>query len=239
MSTDDTTQWLRYEPTLISLADLTSLTRQRWQARRDDPKANHAVDPPAYGGCLDYTDCLIEAYEKARLDYMELRVGARMRAASHAFAAVRTSDAGIVLIDPTIRQNFPDYPDDCFIGTAAQLAQLIQQHGGPNALVPDHSSAAKHDRGHGHMPGMFREYYFQPEAGYSGGLSLLKGEYGEVSNKLEWAQQWGELGPFAPTFSRMYELEGVPADTSRPQCTYQDLLRGEPATARGAASGRQ
>lgn len=54
----------------------------------------------------------------------------------HAFLAVATSDAGIVVFDPTIRQFYPEYPEPYFLGSAEALCQYCTAQ--PRRILSDH-----------------------------------------------------------------------------------------------------
>ncbi len=216
---------INYEPQPVTLEELRALTRQLWDKRRNDPKADHTKDPPAYGGCTDYCNVISYGYYQKNVDYLELNTGYSLKGgasrSTHRFLAVATSDAGVVLVDPTIQQVFPDFKEDFFIGVSKELALLIKSHGGCRHVVDNYPLRENEN------PPDFQEYYFRPSAGCSQYLEHLNlcARDQALPESQGWVNQWSALGPFAPDFSGgYYTRHHLPAPTVKPP-TYSDLLK--------------
>lgn len=74
---------------------------------------------------------------------------------THVYMMAYTTDKGAVIIDPTIRQIYPDYSQPFFIGTADELREVIRQHGGPERPVLVEPSITPTPR--------VKDYYHHPE----------------------------------------------------------------------------
>jgi hypothetical protein len=82
--------------------------------------------------CDAFSDRYSELFFDRNIDHVELFKWA------HTCLAVHTSDEGIVVFDPTIRQFYPEYPMPYFLGPAPMLSNLIETHGGWHASIdPD------------------------------------------------------------------------------------------------------
>jgi len=105
-----------YHPTMAELRALIETPQDSpWQ----DMVNGRIIDK-----CDAFSDRYSDLFFKQNINHVELYKWA------HTCLAVHTCDKGIVIFDPTIRQFYPDYCSPYFLGSPAQLVDLIHAHGG-------------------------------------------------------------------------------------------------------------
>lgn len=110
-----------YRPSIDALRALIETPQHTpWEAVRDGRVVNQ---------CDRFCDLYSDFFADQMIDHVKIYKW------THSCLAVHTSDAGVVLFDPTIRQFYRDMSEPYFLDTAAALVRIIDAHGGPKHCI--------------------------------------------------------------------------------------------------------
>ena len=104
--------------------------------------------PPRPGGCDLYCEQIFPDLYREKVPCVIVATQ------FHVYLMAWTSDKGALIIDPTIRQIYHDYPQPFFIGTADELRGVIAQNGGPERPILSDWHKTKP---------RVKDYYYNPE----------------------------------------------------------------------------
>lgn len=115
-----------------SMAELRAIIESPLDTPWPEVEAGNVIDR-----CDEISDRYSAVFHARNIDHAELY------RYEHTYLAVHTSDAGIVVFDPTFRQFYPDHVEPpYFLGPATALASYINQQGGFDANInPDPADA--------------------------------------------------------------------------------------------------
>ena len=170
-----------YERRRDENADLTEEQIQHLGRIENTGEVPMWARPPRWGGCEWYSGHVASTL------YMSHNINAiDVFTRKHVFVMAETTDKGTVIIDPTIRQVFHDYPNKVFIGTPDELRALINAHGGPEALVV-HAPLTPRPR--------LKDYYEHPHVETTGLMD-------DRANQFHaWRKSWQGMGEFTPEWT--------------------------------------